>query len=48
MKFYESSKLLALLFTGAITLTACGDDNEGTEPNPNPPVQPETPDKGEH
>lgn len=47
MKFYESSKLLALLFTGAITLTACGDDNEGTEPNPNPPVQPETPDKGE-
>ncbi len=47
MKFYESSKLLALLFTGALTLTACGDDNEGTEPNPNPPVQPETPDKGE-
>ncbi len=48
MKFYESSKLLALLFTGAITLTACGDDNEGTEPNPNPPFSPKLQIKEKH
>lgn len=53
MQFKDSSKLLALLFAGALTFTACGDDDPADPDDPMPPsvpdkpITPEKPEQGE-